>query len=86
MEKLRKNEQAEHDKVLVGMYAEVDGEIVKIVSVDNKANVAVVQFGEGGDTEPVKFEELTTLIATANVVDRFEGKSTAAGEPLERAA
>ena len=67
------HESAEHDKVLVDMFAEVGGEIVKIISVDDGKKEATVQFGKNGDTEGVSFNKLRTLKTTERVASKWGG-------------
>ena len=67
-------ESADHNKVLAGMFAELEGGIVKIISVDDPEQIAMVQFGKGGDTEWVPFGELRTLKYSDNLSAEWEGR------------
>lgn len=66
------HESAEHDKVLEGMFAEVEGEIVKILSADEDEKMATIQYGKDGDTDGISFEKLRTLKTSERVVAEWE--------------
>lgn len=74
---------AEHTKMLPGMYARVEGELVKILSTDERSKTAAVQFGEQGDVEHISYDKLATLVTTDAITDEWNEGSA---PPLKKAA
>lgn len=63
----------EHERVLIGMFAKLGGEVVKIISIDRKHDEAVVAFANCDYEESVLIKDLEMLITTKDVKNQWSG-------------